>query len=90
MIQNSNNIKIDKTDLENKKEQIVSNVGVSEKFSNITDNSTINGWKNLISYTIESDEIRISLNDAEEQNIKNIETYNTIMSGADKTLADKM
>ena len=90
MIQNSNSVRVDKTEIENKKSRINSKAGVSEKASYVTDNSTISGWKNLAVYSFESDEIRSSLSEAEELNLRNIEAFKTIIGNLDQTLADNM
>ena len=83
-------IKIDLTDLEQRKTKISLNVGVSSKTSFIADDSNISGWRNMIDTCLETDEIREELLRTENLHLENIKEFKETWSDVDSTLTDNM
>ncbi|MCR4696965.1 MAG: hypothetical protein K5654_06595 [Lachnospiraceae bacterium] len=85
-----NNIKIDKTEIEQGNLKISLQRGVDFVSSNIVDDSDIGGWRFLIDECSEVDTIRKYLCESEDLLIENIETFRKTWTDLDQNLADNM
>ena len=86
----TNQIRIDKTEIENKFGKINSSKGVELKNDFVSDSSTISGWNNCNSMISESDRIRSNLVYSENLHTLNMNMFNGNWSAIDADAANKL
>ncbi len=86
----TNQIRIDKTEIDNRSGRINSSKGVELKNDFVSDSSTISGWNNCNSMISESDGIRSSLVNSENLHTLNINLFNGNWSAIDADVANKL
>ena len=86
----TNQIRIDKTEIDNRSGRINSSKGIELKKDFVSDSSTISGWNNCNSMISESDGIRSSLVISENLHTLNISLFNGNWSSFDTDAANKL
>lgn len=86
----TNQIRIDKTEIDNKIGKINSSKGVELKNDFVSDSSTISSWNNCNSMISESDRIRSNLVYSENLHASNLNLFSSNWSALDYDVANKV